>query len=172
MMKNAQWIINSETNERCGGHITVSCKDPRFSSSSDLYDRIKIPMAILYSLYRYRLRNEYCNSNKILNKDNDIENSRITSPLNRKTGCIEIRLPNRVRNIEQLQRRYELMYEIMQGALIENQNFGQIVDRCYPIIVQMYDGSKSKADRIVELAFMFRNFLATGEIHSEISEFI
>ena len=54
--------IHSKYDKTCGGHITVSVKD--YNDGYDIVDKMRQTLALMYALYRYRLKRSYCNQNK------------------------------------------------------------------------------------------------------------
>ena len=66
--------------------------------SYDILDKMRGNMAILYSMYRWRLKRVHCRNNKKLLKSDNTK----YSPVNVKTFGVEIRIPSAVKNVRQL----------------------------------------------------------------------
>lgn len=126
-------------------------------------------MALIYSLWRFRLKNEYCKKNGKLKKENNDK----YSPLNLKSnGCIEIRLPNRVQNVEQLQLRYKLIAVIVEHCLTTNHTFNTLLKKCTPILNEMYNNDNNKLRLIKSLSRSFWNYLVTETASEDIKKFL
>ena len=117
MMDEASRVINSPKDISCGGHITVSVNG--MSDGYELVDKMREKLAILYALYRYRLKRTYCCSNKGIKKDNNVK----YAPVHVKGCKVELRIPSAVANVKQLKLRYDLMYKIMHHSFERRVHF-------------------------------------------------
>tara|TARA_R110000824_G_scaffold53382_2_gene147855 strand:+ start:1426 stop:2640 length:1215 start_codon:yes stop_codon:yes gene_type:complete len=169
MMDKAKWIVNSEYNGDCGGHITISWKGHTYES---LLDKVNYNLCILYALYRKRLKNSFCQNNKNL-KDKTTERYSVVKYNDRRYNqSLEIRLPNAVKNIKQLKLRYDLIFQILNHSINSNDSYDKLWKKVEPIILKMYSADVEKVKYIKRLSKMFRQYLITGMIDPEINEFI
>lgn len=170
MMNDASCIINSHTDIRCGGHITVSVNPGLFKGDAyDVVNAIKPKLSLLYALYRYRLKRSYCANNKPAKKEN---NSKY-SPVNVKGGNrIEFRIPSRVKNVKQLQLRYDFMYSMFYYTFKEETSFEDFCIKVKPILLKMYEGNLDKVSIVYSYAQDFRKYLASEEVSPNIEQFI
>ena len=167
MMDQASKVINSPKDITCGGHITVSVNGMK--DGYELVDKMREKLAILYALYRYRLKRTYCCSNKGIKKDNNVK----YAPVHVKDfGKVEFRIPSAVANVKQLKLRYDLMYKIMHHSFERRVHFEVFLSNIRHIIKKMYNGNDQKVDAIFELAHHFRRYLIVEETSSNINEFI
>jgi hypothetical protein len=118
-----KWI-NGKSNDRCGGHITIS---NRKMNGDDLLESIKDIAPIIYSLYPNRISNTYC---KVKSWSKYFSYPEKYSALYLKDGSmlggrVEIRLFSRVTNQNQLTWRIELIQMLIKGG----GNFNQIAQR-------------------------------------------
>lgn len=142
---DAERIIDSQyspANHDCGGHITVGIKG---MSGSNILRRIRPFMGIIYALWRGRLRNSYCRQNITLRTYDEARESRyygsISSryqPVLVKGDVIEFRLINRVDSVEQMIRRYELLYTLIHESGKNRMTFKKMFDKMLPILNRMY----------------------------------
>tara|TARA_R110000751_G_scaffold77459_2_gene156216 strand:+ start:1048 stop:2325 length:1278 start_codon:yes stop_codon:yes gene_type:complete len=169
----AQDIINCDTNSDCGGHITIS---RRGVAANDLLENIKPYLAILYALYRYRLKNTYSANNKECKKN--IYGGYQAIQVKKGLGAIECRLVSRVDNTVQLKNRYDIMYFIMlygknhPGSLSKRVHSKFIKD-ITPTLNRMYK-TTTMVEHIKELYLDFKAYLTktNNPVSSSIVEFI
>ena len=160
------WIINSESDLSCGGHITVSVKNE--FDSLYLAGKLRPYLSLLYSLFRYRLKNNYCKNNKAI-KDNQHEKY---SPVNsRGGGALEIRIFSRVQDVAQLKNRYDLMYILIKSAMA-GESYATFLHRAKQILLKMYDNNVSKVESLILLSYDFRDYLLLDKVSGRIHEFI
>ena len=88
---------------------------------------------------------------------------------------IEFRLPSRVRSVNDMKRRYELMYVLVDCA---RQSFegnpptwAKAMSRIKPIISLMY-GDEAKDQKILSLAKDMQKFINTGKMEFSVFPFI
>jgi len=172
MMDQAADVINEECSVHCGGHITISARikprQCRTYSSIDLLEKMRGNLGILYALYRLRLNNSFCDSNKGIKKEHHGGHCVVSL---KGGGAIEIRLPNRVSNVKQLKLRYDLMYILVRRSL-DGTAYSKILKEVKPIIVKMYNKDRTKIKYIMDLAKHFRKYLISDYVSGEIDEFI
>ena len=172
MMDQAASVINEECSGSCGGHITISAKikpkEYKTYSSIDLLEKMRGNLGIMYALYRFRLNNSYCATNKGMKKGHHGGSCVVQL---KSGGAIEIRLPSRVANTRQLKLRYDLMYILVRRSL-DGTAYSKILKEVKPIIVKMYNKDKVKVKYILDLAKHFRKYLISDHISDEINEFI
>ena len=169
-----QW---SPSNQRCGGHITLSCDG---MNGGELMEHIRPYCGILLSLYRRRLKNSYCARNPNLRLAHEVDTAYrgIASKYNVAkvmSHGIEFRLPSRVRSVNDMKRRYELMYVLVDCA---RQSFegnaptwAKAMSRIKPIISLMYR-DEAKEQKILSLAKDMQKFINTGKMEFSVLPFI
>lgn len=170
MMNDAKDIINSPSDIYCGGHMTVSVSRSLFNGDAyDVVNAIKPKIALLYALYRYRLKRSYCENNKPVKRENNTK----YSPINVKEGNrIEFRIPSRVKSVKQLQLRYDFMYSMFYYTFKEPTSFDDFCVKVKPILINMYEGNLDKVKMVYSYAQDFRKYLASEEISPNIEQFI
>jgi hypothetical protein len=98
--------VDEETSSRCGGHINI-CD----TTNTIKYWHIKSWCGLWWAMYRKRLRNDYSGGNKKVCPYESRGGQRYQA-IREKTmssnQLFELRLPNRVRNGDQLIRRFKL----------------------------------------------------------------
>jgi len=100
-------ILSQPSDTSCGGHINLSIEGV---SPEKLFNYFKPYASIFYALYKWRLKNNFCNSNLKL----EWEKNTKYSPIQITHFGIEIRLPSRVGSLKTLQFRFLLMQRIVQ----------------------------------------------------------
>ena len=160
----AREVISSPTSSSCGGHINVSSDE---HSPAELYDRMRPYMGILYALFRYRLKNSYCQGNPKADRYNNTK----YSPVYLRSSHVEIRIPNRVVSVEQLKRRYDLMYLIVDSAA-NSLEFHEVIEKAKPIIAKMYGGNAERVHLALELAYDFRDYIENDLISTKIQDYV
>jgi len=141
-----------------------------------LLENIKPYLAILYALYRYRLKNTYSANNKECKKN--IYGGYQAIQVKKGLGAIECRLVSRVDNTVQLKNRYDIMYFIMlygknhPGSLSKRVHSKFIKD-ITPTLNRMYK-TTTMVEHIKELYLDFKAYLtkANNPVSSSIVEFI
>lgn len=163
-------IVNSPADMSCGGHINVSAKDVNGDTipSDELYNAVKPYTSLLYAMFKRRLNNNYCSSNKKM--DIDKRDAKYQPIRAKGGGIVEFRLFSAIKNAKQLERRYRLMYELMNAALVTKPTFGQFINVCQPILKEMYS-NHSKVDRVMKEAFLFNAWINDLHQPKEIAEF-
>ena len=165
LIDQASGVINSNSDSSCGGHLTISVTG---YSSVNLLEKLRGNMGILYSLYRRRLKNSYCDRNKEM-KPNHHGGSCVAQL--KGCGLVEFRLPSRVVSVKQLKLRYDLMYVLVRRSL-DGTPYSKIIKEVKPIITKMYDNNKNKVNEIIGLSNHFRKYLISDHVSEEIREFI
>ena len=186
MMHKAERIIDdrySRSNQRCGGHITVSYDG---MDAAELNAYVRRFSGILFAMFRYRLKNGYCGANRRMQErglDNydGIDHMWYWSngwhhkyqPALVKGSLLEFRIPSRVESVKQMMRRYELMYEICTQAVLNPRGKqAPFFKKIRPIIKSMYNGDDAKTDGIIALAKHFQKFINDGIIDESIRKYI
>jgi hypothetical protein len=169
LMHKAEKIIDdrfSPSDKRCGGHITIAADG---FTGEQLRALVRKNSAILFALFRNRLKNSYCNGN---NRMEDIYSNRYQVSL-AKGNCLEFRLPSRFESVKQMMRRYELMYEIVNYSVNKpNGSHDTFLKGITPIVVSMYNGDTAKAGEVLRLAKLFKDYILKGEIKDDIRPFL
>ena len=169
MMHKAEKIIDdrfSPSDKRCGGHITIAADG---FTGEELRALVRKNSAILFALFRNRLKNSYCNANSRME---DIYANRYQVSL-AKGNCLEFRLPSRFESVKQMMRRYELMYEIVNFSVNKpNGSHDTFLKGITPIVLSMYNGDTDKANEVLRLSKHFRAYILKGEIHQDIAQYL
>ena len=171
LMDKAKEVIDSPVNKRCGGHMTISSKLAGHSDAWEILDKLKHNLAIIYAMYRHRLKNSYCNENKQMRKDRNTK----YSPINVKHSRIELRLPSAVHNVQQLKNRYDIMFKIMYHTFDRPINFESLLSKVTPELKSMYGTEPeglAKIENVKEYARLFRYWLINGVEDERIKEYI
>ena len=171
MMHKAEKIIDSRYSRadetrtmngvqlhKCGGHITIACDG---LTSRELMAKMRKYSGIIYSLYRGRLFNSYCNENLRMHTDrsgdgyssyiNDVR-GRYQVALAKDYGCLEYRIVSKFDSVKQMRERYELFYILMDTAVnAPNTSFKALMNKLKPLLTRMYDGNMEIVqERIVD----------------------
>ena len=174
-MDRASDIINADCEGKrsndvhnCGGHIVLSWKD---NPHKKLFNAIRLNLSVVMALYRYRMKNTYCNGNKSLLID--WNGSYPMVRLKPQFNAVEIRLPSRVQNVKQLKLRYDLMYIILDHSINKkDKTFIDLLNKLNPTLNKMYNNDSNKVEYIKRLAQDFREYIISGSVSEDISEFI
>lgn len=173
MMHKAEKIIDdrySPSNRSCGGHITLAVDG---MTGDEFRIAIRNYAGIIYSLFRNRLKNSYCNHNKrMLNYSDSTDWHHKYQVALVKGNCLEFRLPSRFESVKQMMRRYEMMYEVVNFAVNNGGKFDTMLKVVMPIIKSMYNNDMDKVNEVVRLSKLFQKYILTGEIHDDIREWI
>lgn len=190
MMFKAERIIDdkySPSDNRCGGHISVGVDGMR---GDELLYRMRGNCGIVLALFRHRLNNTYCGSNRRMvdNDDHcydDIESYSGSGSYSShsihhkyqlalaKSNYVEFRLPSRFESVKQMMRRYELFYEIVNFTINNpTANHEVLLKRVEPIVLSMYSGDEVKCKSIIEMSRHFRKFILDGVKHESIADFL
>ena len=132
-----------------------------------MLDRMRGNMAILYSMYRWRLKKTHCSNNKKLLKAGNTK----YSPVNVKPFGVEIRIPSAVKNVRQLKLRYDLIYKIMHHSLQTRQSYDKLLEKIDYILMRMYK-DRLKVDQVKNLSYDFRKYLLNDEYPDTIREYL
>lgn len=187
MMHKAEKIIDdrySPSDKRCGGHITIAVNN---LSGDEVLQRVRAFSGIILALFRKRLNNIYCGSNRRLQHryDDNINSTSLSGQYGStsvhhkyqtalvKGKCLEFRVPSKFESVKQMMRRYELFYELVNVSINKpNTSFKKFLKDIEPIILSMYSGDTEKTAIVMGLAVHFQRFINTGEIHESIAEFL
>lgn len=159
-------INNSPANSRCGGHITLSCSIEGYRSGLNLADKLKHNLAIFYALFAKRLKNKYVCDNTMMLFGNGARNT----PVHVKRSCVEIRIPNAVRNVEQVKARYDLCFKLMKYSIVEPITWKQFKAEIKPNLKKMYK-DEAKIKHVLTLADHFREYLIMYKMNPEIKQY-
>lgn len=187
MMHKAEKIIDdrfSPSNGRCGGHITIGVDG---LSGNDLRILIRKNAGIVLALFRNRLKNSYCGSNRRMQATTDTSFNSFAGSYDYreyechwkyqtalvKSECLEFRVPSRFESVKQMMRRYELMYELVDYSVNKpNGSHDSFLRRIKPIILSMYNGDVDKTEQIIKLSKHFRTFIINGKVSPEIERYL
>lgn len=146
----------------CGGHVTISAQD---LTSRELLGKTRRYSGIILAIFRGRLFNRFCNENLRLHTStsgdgySDVINgmSRTSVALVKDNGCLEYRIVGKFESVNDMKRRYELFYVLMDTAINRpSTNTKAFLKSIRPIILGMYDGDESKADERIKDAIDFQ----------------
>lgn len=107
---NTSDYIDQDVDRRCGGHINVA----HIKNQLEMW-HFKPWMGLIWSIWRYRLKNQYSNRNKKVNPymGRDHHYGALVEKGRSDAKRFEIRLPSRVHDKWCLRRRYQLMQHLM-----------------------------------------------------------
>jgi len=186
MMHKAERIIDdrhSPSDKKCGGHITVAAGG---IGGVELNELLRKNCGIIHALFRHRLKNIYCGSNRRMqNRADDNFNSATGGCYGStachwkyqtvlvKGNCVEFRVPSKFESVKQMMRRYELFYELINFSVNKpNGTFKSFLKIIKPIVISMYNGDEDKANEILALAASFQVFINAGTIADDIEKFL
>lgn len=172
MFDEAEEVINAPSNNRCGGHMTISIetKNKRLSKY-DIMDKLKHNLSIIYALYPSRLSQTHCCENKRINQRHNEKYSPVYLKFNR----VEIRLFSAVKNVEQLKNRYDLLFKILYYTFESPVSYAVLLQKITPNLKRMYRNHPNKIqkiNRVIILAKEFRNYLIDGKVGANIEQYI
>jgi len=177
MMFEASKIIEDEhspSNHRCGGHITLAVDG---LSGTELMQKMRKNVGIVYSLFHKRISNYYCCKNLTMQTEGDSDDwmggdGRYSVCLN-KGQTIEFRLISRFQSVKQMMRRYELMYEVVDFSVNNpNGNFNSLLKKVTPIVKSMYNGDMDKVAEKLELAKAFQKMVNTNKVNRAVVKYV
>jgi hypothetical protein len=170
MIYKAEKIIDdrySPSDRRCGGHITIACEG---LDGTDLLCKVRKNAGVVLALFRNRLTNRYCGSNKRLDPLHYGDRYQVALV---KGSCLEFRLPSRFESVKQVMRRYELFYHLVDFSVNNPEgSFDSFIKRVRPVILSMYNGDAQKAEEVLKLAKAFQAYINTGEEGESIRGFL
>jgi len=146
----------------CGGHATISCHG---MSARELMEKTRKFSGIIYSVFRGRLLNRYCSENLRMHAStsgdgySDVINgwSRPMVALPKDNGCLEYRIVAKFESVNDMKRRYELFYAIMDTAINRpSTSTKAFLKSIRPILVGMYNGDEATADERIADAIDFQ----------------
>ena len=162
-VKNSDYI-DGLTSRDSGGHVSIKCN--KWGQAFGL-NEVRPYAGLIYALWRFRLKNEYCSKNKKIDADAYLDRYDVIRV--RGAGFLEFRLPNRIQRKSQVIWRYKI-FHLMVRAMVEGIPFASYVRNCDSLLDEVYDVEKK--ERIKGLSQHFDDYLSLGVIASEISEFI
>ena len=162
--KESRELLNEPCDKRCGGHINISSQS---HSPRDLMASFRSYAPLWYAVFRNRLNNSYCDHDK------KIEHGREKySPVRVRDFGIEVRLPSRVQNASQLQRRFDWMGVTCQ-AIRDGNSFNSYVRSCRDILLYgAYGNNRKKYAKVLRLARKFRIWMLDGIAHESIQQYV
>ena len=187
MMFKAQSIIDdnySPSDKRCGGHITIGVDG---MDGSEILAAIRKNCGIVFALFRHRLNNGFCGSNRRLQpigestynsysqsgsyysheRHHKYQTALVKGPV------LEFRVPSKFESVKQMMRRYELMYELINFSINNpNGTHEGFLTKIKPIILSMYENDTEKVEKIYGHARNFRAFILNGTIHQSIAKYL
>ena len=160
----ASEIFDLPADKRCGGHVTVSVSG---LSGQALYNRLKPYLGLVFALYRHRLKNQYCSADILNLRDPGDTRYR---PVLIKSEAVEFRIVRRFESVDHAINRYELFYELVNGAA-NNHSRKAVYRRCAKVVQSMM-GSKDKSKAIFRLARDFDKMLNDYVVRDSIARWI
>lgn len=159
MIDSASRVIDAPVNGNCGGHMSVSA---RGLNSSELYEKIRIKSALLYAMYRFRLKNSYCSNNHKIDSRNNTKYSPVYIP--GRHAVVEFRIFSRIRNTKQLKLRYELMWHLLDSSVNHpEESLADFIKRCKPVLNKLYNNNSEKIRTVISFTKYFYMFLKDRE---------
>jgi len=177
MFHQAERIIEdrySPSSAGCGGHISIGVVG---MSGDDLMKKVRNYSGIVLALFRYRLKNSYCRHNasmrtsdEQMNGDLSISNRHHKYNLaTAKRHCLEFRIPSRVTSVNQLKRRYELFYTLLDFSINKPRATHEtFLNAITQILLDMYEGDVDKVNELKRLARGFRKMIVKNKVNEEI----
>lgn len=182
MFVQAEKIIDSRyspADRRCGGHVTLTCKD---MSSDELREKLRAYAGILLALFEKRISNRYCGHNLRMQGSNENwyngptcyegQGTRYQFALEKtfgyRQGAVEFRIVSKFESVKQCFRRYELFYALMDTAINKPTTFAAFLKRIRPTVLSMYGNDAAACDLRLEKAKHYQHFINTGNIHESI----
>lgn len=175
----------SPSDYRCGGHITIGARreDGSDMSGTEIAEKMRKNMGIIYAMFRKRLKNKYCGFDILFGMGNNINSYPSHAeqssghwkykPVLVKDTCVEFRLVSRFQSVKQTIRRYELFYELLDFSINNpNGSHQSLLNRIKPILMSMYENDECKVNAIMNLSKSFREFLTTGRIDEAIVSYV
>jgi hypothetical protein len=186
MMYKAEKIISDEfspSDKRCGGHITIGADG---LNGRELNLLVRKNAGIILALFRMRLNNTYCGSNRRMEDRDQNEYNSTNGYFYGSSGwhhkyqialvkgnCLEFRVPSKFESVKQMMRRYELMYELINFSVNSPKGTHEkFLKNITPIILSMYNGNVDKTNEILDYARHFQKFILKNEIHDDIKKFL
>lgn len=167
------WVSNEPTDNRCGGHVTMSISG---LSGIELLMLFKPIAGLLFSIWQGRLSNSYCCYTNISHSIR-YQSTDKCSAFNLRRDSVEFRLPSRVRTSKQLLARYELFSFILDYLNANKQSDisidGLLSYNCGAIvflILDIYNGDMKKANRAISQASDYQKLTDGSTTLSSIQE--
>lgn len=177
MFHQAERIIDdrySPSSAGCGGHISIGVVG---MSGDDLMEKVRNYSGIVLALFRYRLKNSYCRHNASMRtleeqRDGALSISGRHHKYNLATAkrhCLEFRIPSRVTSVNQLKRRYELFYTLLDFSINKPRATHEtFLNAITQILLDMYEGDVDKVNELKRIARGFRKMIVKNKINEEI----
>lgn len=164
-LQESAHLIDVPCDNRCGGHINISCQN---MAPRDMLQSFRKYAPLWYAVYRNRLTNHFCGA-----YDKKIEHgTEKYSPVITKSFGIELRLPSRITNTNQLARRFEWT-GLTCSAMQDDMGFNAYVKSCrHTLLNGAYHGDRSKYAKVLRLARKFRVWMLDGIAHADIQEWV
>lgn len=172
----------SPSDKRCGGHVTIACEG---LSGEELNLKVRAYSGIVLALFRKRLKNPYCASNRRMQPRGMAQYNSLSSFAYDSNGwhfkyqtalvkdnCLEFRVVSKFESVKQVMRRYELFHELVDYSVNDGGSFNSFLKRVEPIVKSMYNGDASKTAEILNLAKHFQKFINEGIISPQIEEYL
>ena len=105
------------------------------------------------------------------------ENTKYSPVVVKSGGRIELRLPSKVENVEQLKNRYDLIFKILYHTFERPVSFEVLLSKLRPNLKRMYkrdskEATERQVEKINRLSRHFRYYLINDATHPEIEDFI
>lgn len=177
MFHKARYIIEdqySPSDSTCGGHMTLGVDG---MTGDELNTAVRKYAGIIYALFRYRLKNNFCNHNLRMHSAMSPElhvryHHKYQVALN-KGNVLEFRVVSRFESVKQLMRRYELMHALVDVAVnAPNATFKAFLKHVTPIVRAMYAGDEAQVVKVLDLAVDFQKFIDTGAVSEKIRKYL
>lgn len=164
-LQESAHLIDVPCDNRCGGHINISCQN---MAPRDMLQSFRKFAPLWYAVYRNRLTNHFC-----AQYDKKIEHgTEKYSPVITKSFGIELRLPSRITNTNQLARRFEWV-GLTCYAMQDGTSFNAYVKSCrHTLLNGAYGGDRPKYAKVLRLARKFRVWMLDGIAHADIQEWV
>ena len=178
-------VLDSPADTRCGGHIHVSVHGV---NTDTLKKWLRTTTPLMMSLFKKRLQNFYCAGDLLMMDESCYDSQVIQSwhGLARKFNMVtkhsntcEFRLPSGVKSTQQLIRRYDLIFLVVDYAVkmrgqFDKGLFNELLRKAKPILMRMYGRDKNKVKEVMMYARRFFEFMQSNgrRCHASLREYL
>ncbi len=142
MFDDAKNILNSPSNTQCGGHINLSVKG---LTDKETLEFVSKKVGFIYSIFQERL---------MTTRTEDLKEG--IAGIVKRGNRIEIRLPDAVKNVDDLKWRHKFMFQLME-ACSSKESDKETVSRMKPLFTERF-GKKASVEALIQ-AVGFQDFI-------------
>ena len=164
LFDDAADVINSPLNNACGGHINVSYEG---LSGGELMAKIRPNVGILYAMFPERLGNQYCRGNARLTPGGNTGGFPVARVYG---GRIEFRLPNGVKNVDDLMLRHKIMSFLVTYSVQDGVN---LLERIKPLVKEWFTivSPERSIEEYMQQVDGFNDWIQTGNVRECINRY-